>query len=632
MNVRKIATGVVVVWLLVGGALIPVSGSIPAASRDVFLANFEAGEAAFGQRRFEEAVTCFSNALAVQPDQVRPRFRLGQALQALGRTEESIAHFAALLGKHPNHVTARVALAQGLISLGRTTEARQQLAWILQVQPEHAEARSLMATLEGRAAPSPAAPVAASAEDGRENVPAGFQPLPMRPGVVVDEEPAPAPRKGASRSPAVAPAAPVPAPARDPDAPVPPPARAVSTWKVTDFLQQTKGAFGISLEYAKFCMEKGELDKAADHLRDAEVAALKARDTRRFLESQIHRSLLNLYRMDLREFGQQLFKLKPLLSKETYASFLDVYNRAQTASSPQDVARLVGGVALGAEHYAVAAGLFTNLLRQVPDDMFLSRMLAEAQMGMRDYAGAERTLVQIMRANPDSAEAAMNLAKFYLTARFDPAGVAKYLNLVDRLAPGDPRVGVMRALLICMQGKLREGQAALRQGLEQTRDPQVQILAGRVLAECERVERQGGRVDVASLLALPGSRGNHAEDLKAIGEDFLKRGSFFMALRCFHDARDLAEIGRAYLALSSHLFAAGDADNSALAAGFGLQALREELQKNPECARANLYLALYHFERREHKQARERVEAGLQVQAEPSTRRHLRALYGKVKG
>jgi tetratricopeptide (TPR) repeat protein len=630
MNVQKIATGVVVVWLLGGAILAPVFGSISPVNREAFLAHFEAGEAAFGQRRFDEAVTCFTKALAIQPDQVRPRFRLGQALQALGRTEESVAQFATILGKHPNHVTARVALAQGLIGLGRTAEAQQQLAWILQIQPEHAEARALMASLEGgtRATVAAAAPAAAApGEDGREDVPAGFQPLPMRPGVVVDDEPAS--RKGTARSPAPSPA---PAPAKDPAAPVPPPARAVSTWKVADFLQQTKGAYGVNLEYARFCLEKGELDKAADHLREAEEAALKIRDTRRFLESQIHRSLLNLYRLDVREFGQQLFKLKPLLSKETYASFLEVYNRAQNASSPRDVARLVGGVALGAEHYAVAARLFSDLLRQMPGDQFLARMLAEAQMGLRDYAGAEQTLVQIMRANPQSAEAAMNLAKFYLTARFDPAEAARYLDLADRLAAGDPRVEVMRALLLCVQGKLREGQAALRQGLERTQDPQIQILAGRVLAEFERVERQGGRVDVAALLALPGSRGNQAEDLKAIGEDFLKRGSYFMALRCFHEARDLAEIGRAYLALASHLFAAGDAETSALAAGFGLQALREELKRNPGCARANLYLALYHFERREHKQARERVEAGLQVQAEASTRRHLRALYNKVKG
>lgn len=632
MNVQKIATGAVVLLVLGMGLLAPAFGSISPDGREAFLANFEAGEAAFGQRRFDEAVTCFTNALAIQPDQVRPRFRLGQALQALGRTEESVAQFATILGKHPNHVTARVALAQGLIGLGRTAEAQQHLAWILQIQPEHAEARALMASIAGgarttvaAAAPTAAPTAAATGEDGREDVPAGFQPLPMRPGVVVDDEPAS--RKEAARSPA-----PAPAPAKDPAAPVPPPARAVSTWKVADFLQQTKGAYGVNLEYARFCMEKGDLEKAAVHLREAEEAALKIRDTRRFLESQIHRSLLNLYRLDVREFGQQLFKLKPLLSKETYASFLEVYNRAQNASSPRDVARLVGGVALGAEHYAVAARLFSDLLRQMPGDQFLARMLAEAQMGLRDYAGAEQTLVQIMRANPQSAEAAMNLAKFYLTARFDPVGAARYLDLADRLAAGDPRVEVMRALLLCVQGKLREGQAALRQGLERTQDPQIQILAGRVLAEFERVERQGGRVDVAALLALPGSRGNQAEDLKAIGEDFLKRGSYFMALRCFHEARDLAEIGRAYLALASHLFAAGDAETSALAAGFGLQALREELKRNPGCARANLYLALYHFERREHKQARERVEAGLQVQAEASTRRHLRALYNKVKG
>lgn len=639
---KQITAGVLILLMACGaGVVLPVSAAISPANRERFLADFQAGEAAFGEKRFDEAATHFQNALTVNPDQVRPRFRLGQALQALGRNEESVRQFHTLLEKNPNHIMARVAMAQGLINIGRGADARRQLEWILQVQPEHAEAGRLLTSLGGGSvcpaacAAGPAGPAA----DGREEVPAGFQPLPMRPGVILAEtEPAPGKEQSGPSS-SAKPAAGVLAAGRKAAArgetapvPVPPPARPASGWKVSEFLEQTKGVFGVSLEYAKFCLEKGDLAKAGAYLDQAEAAALKDRDTRRFLETQIHRSLLNLYQSNIREFGQQLLRIKPLLSKETYTSFLEVYNRANTASSPQEVARLVGGVALGAEHHAVAAGLFGSLLQTTPDDLFVARLLAEAQIGMRDYPAAERTLVQTVRSHPTYAEGAMNLAKFYLTARFDPAAAAKHLEVVARLDPGDQRVPVLRSLIALVQGRGREGLDSLRQGLAKVRDPQVQILGRRLLEVADEAAHKGGKVDYAALLSLPGSRGSSSDDQKAIGEEFLKRGSYFLALKCFHEARDLAEIGRTYLALASHLFAGGDPDTSALAAGFGLKALREELKKNPQSGRANLYLALYHFERRDEASARAHVEAGLKAQAEASTRRHLRLLYSKVKG
>lgn len=640
---RKTAVGMLILLMMTGLGS-PAVAELATDRRDLFLASFEAGESAFGQRNYPEAVRCFQAALSVQPDQVRPRYRLGQALQALGRNEECVAQFNTLLGRHPNHIAARVSLAQGLIGMGRVEDARPQLQWILQVQPEHAEARQLLARcsqppaappapgfqpLAGPAAtrrsiapapgPEDPAPPTISAESPEE-LPNGFQPLPMRAGVVEDDPPAAPSGKGSPKAP------------RPATRPVPPPARNSETWKVTDFLEQTKGSFGVALEYAKFCIEKGDLEKATANLDLAEELALKKRDTRRFLESQIHRCLLNLYRSDIREFGQQILKIKPLLSRETYNSFLDIYNRAHNASSPSDVARLVGGVALGAEHYAVASAIFGEVLKNSPEDLFVARLLAEAQLGQRDFAGAEQTFIQIYRTHAKSAEAAMNLVKFYLTARFDPGAAARYLAVAQKLDPADQRIPVMRTLIDCVQGRAKEGLAELRKGLGEVRDPQVQILARRILEEGEAARKAGARIDYRALLALPGSGGSSPDELKMIGEESLKRSSFFTALKCFHEAHDLAEIGRSYLALSSQLFSSGDEETSALAAGFGLRALKEELKKNPASSRADLYLALYHFERRDTGAARGYVEAGLRGQAEPETRRHLRLLYGKVKG
>jgi len=635
---RRTKAGIIFLLMFVGFSA-SATAEVSFNRRDVFLSNFEAGEAAFGKKQFPEAIRYFQNALNIQPDQVRPRYRMGQALAALGRNSESVTQFSNLLEKHPDHITARVCLAQGLIKIGRMEDARRQLVWILRVQPEHAKARELLAKCLPDTAVVPAisgfspiprvekaqkGPVTGNLDESPEKIPDGFQPLSMRPGVVVEDETAgvqskPIPEKLRNH-------------AQEALRPVPPIARKSDTWRVADFLTQTKESFGVTLEYAKFNIEKGDLEKAAKNLDLAEELAVKKRDTRQFLETQIHRSLLNLYKSDIREFGQQLLKIKPLLSRETYNSFLDIYNRAQNASSPSDVARLVGGVALGAEHFAVASAVFAGILEKAPGDLFAARLLAEAQMGQRNYAGAEQTFINIARTHPESAEGAMNLAKFYLTAKFDPAAATRYLGIVARIDPTDHRVPVMGALIACVGGRSKEGVAGMRKGLAEVNDPQIKLLAHRILEEMDAARQTGRQIDYSSLLALPGSRGNSTDDLKMIGEDYLKQGSYFAALKNFHEAHDLAEIGRCYLALASQLFSNGDEETSALSAGFGLQALNEELRKNPASSRADLYLALYHFERRAKKQAKSLVEAGLRGQAEPATRRHLRLLYEKLKG
>jgi len=634
--------------------------------REAYLEQFQAGESAMSARQYDIAIACFQAALTIKGDQMRPRFRLAQALVESGRPGESLPHFQYLLEKAPQNIPARVLLSRALISCGRGEEAKRHLEWILQVQPGHQEAVTLLSACSDKsgsmafagntAAPRaavagsvdadaayPAVTVAAGIERGtaasaarparsrasaqpqpqnqvvavpeREFVPAGFEPLPVQaaPNVAVSGAGVQASR----------------GPAND----VPSGASGLNGWRVSDFMQAASDSLPVVLSFATYCLEKDELKKAAEYLDRAEGFAVESRQTKRFLEVQIHKSLLSLYQADIHAFGKQLIKVKPLLSKQTYLSFLDIYNKTQNATGPVDVARIVAGVAMGAEHYAVASRILSEVVQAMPDDLLAARLLSEAQLENRDFAGAERTLIGITRRFPNDAEAHFNLARFYLTARFTPEAAKACLETSARLRSGDSRVAIVSALVDYAQGDLRGGLTRLKKQLPGIKDSSMRAICQRIIADGEAAARPGGpAIDFAGLLALPGSPAATPEAVNLIGEQYLKRGSFFAALRCYMESRDLAEIGRAYLAIASYLAAAGEKKASAAAAGFGLNAIQEDLKRNPQSARAHLYLALYHFERRDVVSARSEARAGLETGVAGDTRRHLKALLDSMRG
>lgn len=650
-------------------------------AREAYLEQFQAGESAMAARRYDAAIRSYQAALAIQGDQVRPRFRLAQALVESGRAAESLPHFERLLAQAPQNIPARVLLSRALIDAGRGAEAARHLEWILQVQPGHAEAASLLTTcgVAGKPAPTmaparaatagatnprvavsggvdadaafPAVTVAAgtgqrapatgfqplqqSVSQGskqrrpvagaseREFVPAGFKPLPVQTVAATPEEETPAPGKSAAAGEI----------RRAPAMELPPDAGNVEGWRVSDFMQAASGSLPVVLGYATYCIEKDDLKKADEYLDRAEGLAIELRQTKRFLEVQIHKSLVTLYKADIDGFGRQLIKVKPLLSKQTYLSFLDVYNKTRTATGPVDVARIVAGVAMGAEHYAVAARILKEVVQALPDDLLAANLLSEAQLECRDFTGAERTLVGTTRRFPNDAEAHFNLARFYLTARFMPEAAKTSLESAARLRPGDPRVIVVSALLEYAQGDLQAGLARLKKALPGIKESSMRAICQRIIADGEAASRPGGpAIDFAGMLALPGSPAATPEAVNLIGERYLKRGSYFSALRCYMETRDLAEIGRGYLAIASNLAAAGETRASAAAAGFGTNALREAIRQNPQSARSHLYLALYHFERRQFGQARAAANAGLSTGVRGDTQRQLRTLLDGMRG
>lgn len=639
--------------------------------REAYLEQFQAGESAMSACRYDAAIRSYEAALAIQADQVRPRFRLAQALIESGRPAESLPHFECLLAQAPQNIPARVLLSRALIDTGRGAEAARHLEWILQVQPGHSEAVSLLSRCRPAVQPVPTMQAARAAVAGgvdadaafptvtvaagagqrapasgfqplqqtasprvgrqspkagtpvREFVPAGFEPLPVQTTAAAPTEGMQVPAKGAA----------VGAMRRAPEMELPPDAAKVDGWRVSDFMQAASGSLPVVLGYATYCIEKDDLKKADEYLDRAEGLAIELRQTKRFLEVQIHKSLVTLYKADIDGFGRQLIKVKPLLSKQTYLSFLDVYNKTRTATGPVDVARIVAGVAMGAEHYAVAARILKEVVQALPDDLLAANLLSEAQLECRDFAGAERTLAGMTRRFPNDAEAHFNLARFYLTARFMPEAAQASLEAATRLRPGDPRVTIVSALLEYAQGDLQSGLARLKKALPGIKESSMRAICQRIIADGEAASRPGGpAIDFAGMLALPGSPAATPEAVNLIGEQYLKRGSYFSALRCYMETRDLAEIGRGYLAIASSLASSGEAQASAVAAGFGTNALQEAIRQNPRSARAHLYLALYHFERRELAPAKAAANAGLSTGVRGDTQRHLKALLDGMRG
>ncbi|HQG27440.1 MAG TPA: tetratricopeptide repeat protein, partial [Candidatus Ozemobacteraceae bacterium] len=356
-------------------------------AREAYLEQFQAGESAMAARRYDAAIRSYQAALAIQGEQVRPRFRLAQALVESGRAAESLPHFERLLAQAPQNIPARILLSRALIDTGRGAEAARHLEWILQVQPGHAEAASLLAACGTAGKPAAAMAPARAAAGGataprvavaggvdadaafptvtvaagagqrapaagfqplsqnepqggkqqrpksgattREFIPAGFEPLPVQKAAAVPEEEAPVPAKSVSAGEI----------RRPPAMELPPDASNVDGWRVSDFMQAASGSLPVVLGYATYCIEKDDLKKADEYLDRAEGLAIELRQTKRFLEVQIHKSLVTLYKADIDGFGRQLIKVKPLLSKQTYLSFLDIYNKTRTATGPVDVAR-----------------------------------------------------------------------------------------------------------------------------------------------------------------------------------------------------------------------------------------------------------------------------------------------------
>lgn len=611
-------------WLSAAFLCVLVLHAVPGFAAIDHSALFSDGEKAFAANNFSAAADNFAAALKYAPENLRVRFRYGQALFSLNRYSESHSQFQAVLQNSPNNMIARAYLAENLVKLNRHNDARGHLEWILKVQPGHARAREILDSLNGLAP-------AVLAEQLPEQMPADCAPLQLKKSARTNtgkevkfapytvnsgEKTAKSKKKVATKTKMAAtkPAAATPAAVK------------VSDFSLEKFLASAQNSFLVNLELARFYLETGDLNSAASSLDRATQLSRSNSDSRRFLELQIFLSMLHIYRRDFNSFGKQLVKLKEALGEKSYASFLNVYNEGAALTDPISQSRLAAGIAMGAGHHAVAARLLREVFVTRPDDMLTAHLLADAQLQSFDYKGAENTLVHIARNNKDNAEAHFNLARFYLTAFYQPGHARRYAAHAASLKPGDARIEIILGLTDYSEGKIAAGIDRMRQLLPEVDDPALKNICEQIISDGSQVDSAGRPINFISLLALPGAPHAPAGSYRLAGEDALKQGAYLTAMKHFAAASDYAETGRTYLGLASALGNCGEVELSSLAAGFGLASLDAALQQNPANGRAYLYSALYHFERNDKVTARQVINRGLGCENDPLTRQRFTAI------
>jgi tetratricopeptide (TPR) repeat protein len=586
------------------------------------------GEKAFAAKDFTSAADCFAKALKYTPEDLRARFRYGQALFSLKRFNESHQQFQAILQNSPNNIIARIFLAENLVQLKRVQEARTHVEWILKVQPEHERARQILTAItSGKAVVDV---TAAKPTALPEKMPQSAGLLPVKENQTRQKKPefVARPFVAASAGQNSAAVKITTVAAKIPAAP----AQKITGLGLDNFIETVKGSFLVNLENARFQLENGEAVAAGQSLAVADELARSSRDTRRFLEVQILKSLVFVYTCDFKSFCQHLMALKPILSKESYQSFLDIYNQGNDLKDPADRARLAAGIAMGAGHSRVAASLFAQAFKKYPQDPLIANLLADAQIQSLDYRGAEATLAHLARTDQKSAEAYFNLARFYLTVFYKPDQARSYAAYAASLKPEDARIAILQALLDYCEGKVHEGMQRVSALLPSIDDPEMQAVCKKIMADGKMAEASSGksRINFASVLALPGAPHAPASSYRILGEDLLRQGSFFSALKYFSAAQDLAETGRTYLGIASALMASGEADAATNAVAFGLQALEKEIATNPGNGRAHLYMALYHHERGDMAAAKKSLERGLASDCETQTRQRITAVLNTI--
>ncbi len=99
--------------------------------------------------RIADALECYRNALALDPQLVDARNNLGGALQALGKFAEAEREYRACLAQASDHALARCNLALVTIDLGRFSEAEAMCREAITRTPAMSEAHSFLGTALG---------------------------------------------------------------------------------------------------------------------------------------------------------------------------------------------------------------------------------------------------------------------------------------------------------------------------------------------------------------------------------------------------------------------------------------------------------------------------------------------------
>ena len=592
---------------------------------------FSAGEKAFAVSDYVSAAENYAQALKYKPDDLRSHLKYAQVLYSLNKYEESSSHLQTVLQNSPNNIIARIYLAENYIQLDKEELAKEQLEWVLKVQPGHQKAKSLYEKITNKEYCS--GPIVEKtlyseneikeesqdkeeSKSEEESLPETEDELNVSDNdskSLSDKEASILKKQDDSMqfTPYVAGAKKVAEQKEVKSKPSMPLAREdITRTDKESFFKAAKDSYIINLEKARYEIEKGDLASAEKTINVADKLARNGKNNRNILEVQIFKSLIYIYNCDFEKFGKHLMTLKPALSAESYQSFLDIYSRGDALKTDDDKRRLSAGVAAGAGHYAVVASLLKPVFEKNTNDPLIYTMLSDAQFNVFDYEEAGNTLKKYVENNPESAEAHFNLARFYLTADYKPELARSYAQKAAGLNPDDARFYVINALTDYSEGKIEEGINKIKELMPTLEDTSMKAICQRLISDGEKAASDSSK-NFVSMLALPGSKHSNTGVFRFVGEDELKRGSYFSAMDKFEKADEKVEMGRVYLGLASALTAAEETDMASLAAGYGLKLIKEDMARGKNIARASLYKALYDHERKDNESALASIDLGL---------------------
>ncbi len=101
------------------------------------------GRALSQKGRVDEAITCFQEALQINPGYAPAHVSLGNVLLQMGRVDEAITHYQSALQIEANDAEAQVNLGIALFQKGRVDEAITCFQQALQIKPDYAAHNNL---------------------------------------------------------------------------------------------------------------------------------------------------------------------------------------------------------------------------------------------------------------------------------------------------------------------------------------------------------------------------------------------------------------------------------------------------------------------------------------------------------